>query len=266
MRLLGIDFSGASDAGAKIWIATARRHDGPLTIDDCRPAMALPDGAKAPEVALAALRRYIIEEPETIAGCDFPFSLPLDLVGAKDWRRFALDFTRRYPTPLDFHDLCHQATGGLEVKRRTDKEDRTPFNSFNLRLYRQTWWGIGHLLAPLVARDEAWVWPQMPRQETKPLLVEVCAACSLIRLDHYPSYKGRTPKHRKARAGILDLLVARGWLAPPKRGLRSLLLDNTGGDALDAVIGAVAVNRADLSRRPDRIDRLEGRVFYELEP
>lgn len=263
-RILGIDFSGASDAGARIWIATAQSHDGPLVIEDCRPAMQLPGGAKAPPDALAALRAYIIAEADTIAGCDFPFSLPLGLVEEKDWRSFALDFTRRYPTPLDFHDRCHQATGGIETKRRTDREDRTPFNSFNLRLYRQTWWGIGHLLAPLVARNQASVWPQMPRRVNKPTLLEVCAACSLIRLDHYPSYKGRTPAHRKARAGILDLLIAREWLAPPKRRLRSLLLDNSGGDALDAVIGAVAVNRADLSRKPDRIDRLEGRVFYKL--
>lgn len=263
-RLIGIDFSGASDAGAKIWIATARRNDGPVTIEDCRPAMFLPKGGRAPEAALAALRAYVVAEPATIAGCDFPFSLPADLVRARDWRGFALDFTRRYPTPLDFHDLCHSATGGVEIKRRTDRKDRTPFNSFNLRLYRQTWWGIGHLLAPLVARNEAWVWPQMPRQMDKPLLVEVCAACSLIRLDHYPSYKGRTPSHRKARAGILEMFIAHGWLAPPKRSLRTLLLDNSGGDALDAVIGAVAVNRADFSRKPDRIDRIEGRVLYEL--
>jgi hypothetical protein len=263
-RVLGIDFSGASDAGAKIWVATAQRQDGPLVIEDCRPAMQLPAGARAPREALAALRAHIIAEADTIAGCDFPFSLPADLVKARDWRHFALDFKQRYPTPLDFHDLCHQATGGIETKRRTDREDRTPFNSFNLRLYRQTWWGIGHLLAPLVAQKQAIIWPQMPKRPRRPLLIEVCAACSLIRLDHYPSYKGRLLKHRRARAGILDLLIARDWLAPPKRRLRSLLLDNTGGDALDAVIGAVAVNRADLSRKPDRIDRLEGRVFYRL--
>lgn len=263
-RILGIDFSGASDAGAKIWIATAQQTSGPLVIEDCRPAMSLPNGAKAPEAALAALRAYVTAEADTIVGCDFPFSLPLDLVQAKDWRSFALDFTHRYPTPLDFHDLCHQATGGIEVKRRTDREDKTPFNSFNLRLYRQTWWGIGHLLAPLVAGRQATIWPQIPKRAGLPLLIEVCAACSLIRLDHYPSYKGRMASHRRARAGILDILVARGWLGAPKRSLRALLLDNTGGDALDAVIGAVAANRADLSRKPDRIDRLEGRVFYEL--
>jgi hypothetical protein len=263
-RILGIDFSGARDAGRKIWIAEGRRTDGPLKIDVCRPALELPGGGRAPEIAIAALARHVIAEPNTIAGCDFPFSLPTQLVGAKDWRSFTVNFRQRFVDPLSFHDLCHQATGGIEIKRRTDREDKTPFNSFNLRLYRQTWWGIGHLLAPLVADDAVRIWPQMTRVDGKPTMVEVCAACSLIRLDCYPSYKGRTKKHRDARKRILDLLIARGFLVTPKRLLRSMLLDNQGGDALDAVIGAVAVNRSTLSAKRDRIDKLEGRVFYDL--
>jgi hypothetical protein len=263
-RLLGIDFSGAQDAGRKIWIAEGRRTGGPLDIIDCRPAMDLAGGSRMPEPAIAALARHIIAVPDTIAGCDFPFSLPVDLVDAKDWRGFAINFRQRFIDPLSFHDLCHQATGGIETKRRTDREDKTPFNSFNLRLYRQTWWGIGHLLAPLVAADAVRVWPQMARRTGRPTIVEVCAACSLIRLDCYPSYKGRTKKHRDARKRILDLLIARDFLVPPKRAMRNLLLDNQGGDALDAVIGAVAVNRSALHAKRDHIDRLEGRVFYDL--
>lgn len=173
-RILGIDFSGAQDAGRKIWVAEARQSDGPLAIISCRPAIDLPGGSARPDLAIAALARHILAERDTIAGCDFPFSLPQDLVLAKDWRSFALDFTRRFADPLSFHDLCHQATGGIEVKRRTDREDKTPFNSFNLRLYRQTWWGIGHLLAPLVASDAATVWPQMAKRSGRALVVK-CA-------------------------------------------------------------------------------------------
>lgn len=263
-RILGIDFSGAQDAGRKIWVAEGRRVDGPLAIESCRPANDLPGGAKRPDIAIAALARHVIAEHDTMAGCDFPFSLPQDLVQAPDWRSFALSFTQRFTDPPSFHDLCHRETGGVETKRRTDREDRTPFNSFNLRLYRQTWWGIGHLLAPLVAGNAATVWPQMNKRAGKPVIVEVCAACSLIRLECYPSYKGRTLTHRKARQRILDLLIDRNFLAPPKRALRNMLLDNQGGDALDAVIGAIAVNRSDFSGKRDRIDRLEGRVFYDL--
>ena len=265
-RLLGIDFSGAQDAGRKIWVASARRTDGALVIEDCSPAADLPGGTRQPEAAIAALARYIVAEPDTIAGCDFPFSLPLSLVHADNWRDFALGFRQRFVDPQHFHDLCHAETGGIELKRRTDQEDRTPFNSFNLRLYRQTWWGIGHLLAPLIAADAAWIWPQMEPVRGRPRIVEVCAACTLIKLDVYPSYKGPTMAHRAARRRILDHLVALEFLSPPKRRLRRLLLDNHGGDALDAVIGAIAVNRCRLDHPRDHIDRLEGRVYHDLYP
>jgi len=46
--------------------------------------------------------------------------------------------------------------------------------------------------------------------------------------------------------------------------MRRMLLDNEGGDALDAVIGAVATARADLAKEPDAFQRLEGRVYYEI--
>ena len=79
-RILGIDFSGDSDAGARIWIAAGRREDGPLSVTDCRPAMQLPGGARAPGIALSALRTHVLTDADTIAGCDFPFSLPAELV------------------------------------------------------------------------------------------------------------------------------------------------------------------------------------------
>lgn len=263
-RILGIDFSGAKNAGKKIWIATAHQSRGPLQIQDCRPASTLPASGRSPEIALAALRRYITEVPDTIAGCDFPFSLSLEMIYDDQWSSFSRNFTKRYPSPIEFYNSTHAATGGLEWKRRTDYQDRTPFNAFNLRLYRQTWWGIGHLLAPLIADEAVTVWPQMKRRLGAPVLIEVCAACSLISLLHYPSYKGKTKTHAAARAGIVDMLTANGWLAPLETSMQASLIENTEGDALDAVIGAVAVNRADLTRKPDRIDRFEGRVFYEL--
>jgi hypothetical protein len=104
----------------------------------------------------------------------------------------------------------------------------------------------------------------MPSRPGKPTIMEVCAACSLKHLDCYPSYKGRTALHRRARQRILDCLVDLDLLAAPRRALRQQLLDNIGGDALDAVIGAVATARADFHRKADRLERLEGRVFFEL--
>lgn len=263
-RILGVDFSGAQDAGRKIWIAEGQRTNGPFEISDCRPAINLHGGGQSPAVAIAALARHILIEPDTIVGCDFPFSLPIELVQTKNWAEFALLFKKRFITPESFHDLCHQETAGIEIKRRTDREDKTPFNSFNLRLYRQTWWGISHLLAPLIASKAIYVWPQMSPIAGKPIVIEICAACSLIKLDCYPSYKGRTRKHYSARKRILDMMIEKRFLAPPNRELRSLLLKNQGGDALDSVIGAIAVNRSNLNTKRDHLDRLEGRVFFDI--
>lgn len=152
----------------------------------------------------------------------------------------------------------------IEHKRMTDRIAGTPFNSYNLRLYRQTWWGIVGLLSPLVRAGRAVVRPQQKLATGKPTLVEVCAACTLKSIDLYPAYKGKEPIHRKARRRILDHLVDRGALAAPARSTRRMLLDNEGGDALDAVIGAVAAARADLTEEPDAYQRLEGRVYYEI--
>ena len=76
-RVLGVDFSGANDAGRKIWVAECKRGRGNrLTLIDLRPACDLPESGVTPHVAIAALARHIAKEPDTIAGCDFPFTLP----------------------------------------------------------------------------------------------------------------------------------------------------------------------------------------------
>ncbi|MGH6892316.1 MAG: hypothetical protein ACREEP_08685, partial [Dongiaceae bacterium] len=129
---------------------------------------------------------------------------------------------------------------------------------------RQTWWGITGVLRPLVRAGLAIIRPQQRLVAGKPIVMEVCAACSLKSIDLYPPYKGREPKHYRARKRILDSLIERDLLAPPDRPMRRLLLENTGGDALDAVIGAIATAHADLDVEPDAHQQLEGRVYFEI--
>jgi len=264
-RILGVDFSGASDAGRKIWIAEGRPDArGALKLLTCVAAIDLPGGGKTPAEAVPALTRHIAGLGAARVGCDFPFSLPRDLVKASSWRGFALRYAAEFADADTFRSLMRSQQNAVEHKRATDRIAGTPFNSYNLRLYRQTWWGISGLLRPLVADRKAIVRPQQKLSAGKPVLMEVCAACTLKSIDLYPSYKGREAKHRRARRRILEGLVERGALAPPSRRMRALLLDNEGGDALDAAIGAVAAARADLSVEPDAFQRLEGRVYYEI--
>ena len=95
-RVLGVDFSGASDAGRKIWIAELKRGRGRrLTLVDLVPAAALPDSGIAPRAAIAALARHILREPSTIVGCDFPFTLPKAVMDAP-WEAFVAEFAQRF--------------------------------------------------------------------------------------------------------------------------------------------------------------------------
>lgn len=267
-RILGIDFSGATDAGRKIWIAEAQFDPAEpcqaLKIATCFPAIDLPQSGLAPALAIAALADYVTLDPTTIAGCDFPFSLPAELLDATTWQDFIRDFPLRFFDHESYRNDNRQRTNKIEIKRLTDRHAGTPFNSYNLRLYRQAWWGMARLLHPLVLTRRAIVLPQMRSKKSKPILIEVCAACSLKYLDCYPAYKGREKLHRLARQRILDCLIETRLLQAPQRSLRQLLLDNTGGDALDAVIGAIATARADLASPTDPVHRLEGRVFFEL--
>lgn len=264
-RILGVDFSGASDAGRKIWIAEGRQDGrGALALESCIPAVNLPGGGKPPGEAVPALARHIARMGPARVGCDFPFSLPRDLVKAPSWRSFALRYAAEYADADTFRALMRSQQNKVEHKRATDLIAKTPFNSYNLRLYRQTWWGIAGLLRPLVARRQASVRPQQRIIAGKPVLLEVCAACTLKSIDLYPPYKGPEVRHRRARQRILDGLVGLGVLAAPERRMRALLLDNEGGDALDAVIGAAATARADIGAEPDALQRLEGRVYYEI--
>jgi hypothetical protein len=264
-RILGVDFSGASDAGRKIWIAEGRLDDkGALALLTCVAAVDLPGGGKAPGEAVPALARHVAGLGSARVGCDFPFSLPRDLVGAPSWRSFAIRYAADFADADTFRSLMRTQQNAAEHKRMTDRIAKTPFNSYNLRLYRQTWWGISGLLRPLIAKRAASVRPQQKLLPGKPTLIEVCAACTLKSIKLYPPYKGSEAKHRRARQRILDGLVDRGALAAPSRGMRSILLDNDGGDALDAAIGAVATARADLTRDADPYQRLEGRVYFEI--
>ena len=100
-----------------------------------------------------------------------------------------------------------------------------------------------------------------------PWLIETCPASTLKHAGLYPSYKGRSSAARAARRGIVDGLVRRGWLAPLSPGLRRLALDNTGGDALDSMIAAMAIGRAyaagEFTRTSsDGAEAIEGRVYY----
>ncbi|MDQ7248024.1 hypothetical protein [Dongia sedimenti] len=261
-----MDFSGAADAGRKIWIAEARRGRGNrLKLIDLRSAAELPGGGIDPRTAIAALAAHIVREPDTIAGCDFPFTLPMQVIDRPSWDALIADFALRFQNPDSFRQWALQRAEGRELRRAADREAKTPFNSYNLRIYRQTWWGIAYLLGPLVARGQASVRPYHPLPaKPHPIVIEACPASSLKSIGFYPAYKGRSGAHRLERKAVLRKLVDCGLLERPKANIERILLDNIGGDALDAVIAAVATAHAATEREPDLAQRIEGIIYAAI--
>ena len=236
--------------------------DGRLEVRDLRRACDLPGGGADRNPALAALRSHLADQENALIGLDFPFSLPAELVDAPDWAGFVRGFTGRYSDPEAFRNACRRRTGGKELKRRTDRRTATPFCAYNLRLYRQTYWGIAQVLSPLCEDPGVAIVPVLERPGASATLAETCPASSLKRLDCYWPYKGRDPALAAARRSILDRLNREGLRCADAIGTAAV--EDIGGDALDAVIAAMTMWRvatdARLSAR-DAVDAIEARVF-----
>ena len=261
-RVAGVDFSGAREAGKNIWIATGNVTGNGVRVATLERAADLPGGAKEFTPALAALVARVAGLSDHTIGFDFPFSLPRDLIEQRTWPAFVRAFAKEYVTPEDFRDRCRGLSGGKELKRRTDIDARVPWCAYNLRLYRQTWAGIRHVLYPLIADNTARVIPMQTAQPGKPLIAEICPASFLKQEGLYKPYKGRGPELRKSRENIVRTLIRRGLLSRVRGPMRQVILDNAGGDALDAVLSALAAARIDSPLPRDRYDRLESRVYF----
>jgi hypothetical protein len=270
-RLVGIDFSGARYAGRTIWIADGVRENDALRLARCLPASALPGGAALRNPALAAVVEFIAGLDSAAVGIDVPFGLPEALTGTEDWLDFVRGFTARWPDPASFRARCRAIDGGRELRRRCDVEARTPFSPYNLRLHRQTWHAIAGVIGPLVLSGRAAAAPMQPVLAGRPVLLEACPASFLKHRGDglYRPYKGMSPACRAQRMAILRKLTDRGLLHPPSRIHRQRVLNDAGGDALDAVIAAVIALKESAdpeNLRPregrERQDRLEARVYY----
>lgn len=266
-RPFGIDFSGAQKAGKAIWIAEGRiGRKGIVALVDCIPALVLPGSGVDRAPALAAVVRLVAATSDGIFGCDFPVGLPRSVMQAPDWRRFIAEFGARYADADSFRAGCRRLADGCELRRDTDRRAKTPFCPWNLRLYRQTYHGLAHVIAPLHLSRRAAVLPVERPYAGRTWIAETCPASVLKHLGLYRSYKGKNERARKMRREIMDALIERGYLLPPTKALRDRLTQDHGGDALDAAIAclaaAAALKRLDEPVAPD--ERLEGKVYFEL--
>lgn len=244
--IFGVDFSGARDAEQRIWLARGLPRDGALHIDACAPLSAWCAGIRGPEQAAVALRKLIEGHRRAAFALDFPFGLPgAVLEDGVGWRRFVATFRADHPDPEHFREHCRGRAGAAEPRRETDRAAATPFCPFNLRIFRQTYHGIAHVLAPLVAANRASVPPMLPLHGHKPWLLEICPASTLKGMGiyrRYAGYKQNGPQSRRRRERILARIAAAGPVTLA-HGLKGKILADAGGDALDSVIAACTAFR-----------------------
>ena len=263
-RYLGVDFSASRLGGRHTWLAVAEPDRGRLAVRDLRPAADLPGGRVERPAHIVALRTFLADQADALIGLDFPFSLPAELMEAANWMAFLRAFRRRFPDPEALRTRCRARTGGRELRRQCDVEAATPFSAYNLRLYRQTWWGIAEVVARLVIDGRARAAPMQVLRPGTPTLTETCPASVLKRLGCYrPGYKGQGASQAARRRAILQRLSGEGVAVPPP--LAACAAADPHGDALDALLAALAAWRA--GRDPatltprSREDRLEARVY-----
>ncbi|MBU4220681.1 MAG: hypothetical protein KKD46_01590 [Euryarchaeota archaeon] len=108
-RIYGIDFSGAKDAGKKIWVAGGRIEGNVVNIEECWRASELHGAGNERERCLTALRGFIAKETDSAIGIDFPFGLPLAMVKEKSWEDFVIRFPEHYGSAGDFREKCKKA-------------------------------------------------------------------------------------------------------------------------------------------------------------
>lgn len=265
-RIFGVDFSGARDAGRAIWIAEGRAKRRRFEIVSCRPLGTGGRDGNPPAECCAALAALIAAAPDGIFGFDFPFSLTRDLIPDARWEDWVLAFPQRFTTADAFRADCRGRTGGREPKRATDVAAKTPWGCFNLKLYRQTYYGIGHLLHALVRERSAAIVPMQPPAADRAWVLEVCPASFLKSQLLYWPYKGKGAARRQARRDILQALGERGWLGALAPDIEAVALDNAGGDALDSIVAALATQRAFAAKivraAADPLEAIEGRVYF----
>lgn len=244
-QVYGIDFSGALDAGNRIWIARGVPEDAWLQVSECCRARDLPNSTRRLESCLPALVNLIKSNRNAVFGLDFPFGLPISLVKEHAWDEFIMTFPSSFPNPDDFKKKCFSKAGNQELRRRTDCEAHTPLSPYNLRLYKQTYYGISKVLFPLILDSSARVLPFHKPSAGKPALLEICPASTLRILGLYGiPYKGRGGTRRNNRRDILETMERKCPIAVKHAEIRHKIMEDKGGDALDSVIAAMATFNA----------------------
>jgi hypothetical protein len=278
--IFGVDFSGAKLAGRNTWIArveseVARAGRARLNLTELARLERL-CGTAEREVSLAYLVNIIAESKRALWALDFPFGLPVEVMGHEVKWSDHFDFLRAwgdddYGVGLECIRRAKAIGGPMHIRRLTDIEEKAPFDPYHYRIIYQTFYGVRDVLGPLFRRKRTAILPFQYRRllTAHRALVEACPASTLKRIglphQNYKQPEGGplTAKRLRTRRAILEGLSDHITITDAQR---RVIMRNGGGDALDAVIAAVGAARSwrmsdhQLISRHPRYPR-EGRLY-----
>lgn len=260
-QILGVDFSGARDAGEKIWLTVCIERGGELHVKSSGSAAAQ-FGSSSRDDALNGVRRAI--ERADIVGMDFPFGLPAAVHEFDDWRAVCKWVAHSVADPDALQEHCVEqaraATDGEQsyLRRETD-EPHGALSPYHWFVAAQTFYGIRDVLWPLI-NDGSITVPPMGDGDGTPVC-EVYPAGTLQDIG-LPAdrYKDDTDESRQRRETIVEGLQ----LTPlSMHGIEEHLVEDVGGDAIDSVLAALAAWRASrVEFSPDGPwDPVEGQIY-----
>jgi len=242
-RVLGLDWSGARKAAAKIWACILVQRPGessstivylnrPLDVHTLRSAV--------PE----AMAIWLGEQDFSLAGFDFCFGLH---------HQHAINFCSPQPggqRPPSLYGVCLQLItpeqfrqqAAKEIRRNTDRIVKAPFAPTNLRMYKQTYLGL--LLIAALGKNQYSFLPWGAVDCDRRSVIEVLPASIQRWLDPgRKSYKGRSHSAKNQRAILISSLEQKADIRLVQT-MRDQIIRDREGDALDAVFAAVAAQRA----------------------
>lgn len=271
-RVYGVDFSGAKLAGLNAWVAQLDVATKRIVALDRLGGLA---GNDARRVSMAYLVDAIKTSHNALWAIDFPFALPIEIIGPDDSFDDQLAWLAAQPDDAyAFGRLCVERAlsrgYGMHVRRDTDRETKTPFDCYHYRIICQTFYGMRNVMAPLRGSPGTILPPfDDMEQPFERAIVESCPGSTLKRWgaphNNYKQPQGGPlePKRLRNRRLILDAIRVHAQL---NAGTVRKIQRNGGGDALDAVLAAVggweswqSTDPAALREHPRY--RREGRIF-----
>lgn len=271
-RVFGVDFSGARAPAGLIWLAECRPTGHTLELLSLRPMSELTEASDRSAV-LAELVERIVDSSDALWGMDFPFALPVEIApGYLEQLDWLADWSQdAYALGRECVRRARELGPRLHLRRQTDVETKTPFDCYHYRIICQTFHGMRDVLRPLSREPRVAVIPfDYPRLgSAKVVVVESCPGSTLKRLglphNRYkqPTGERLTAGRRRTRERILEGLTP---LVSFSQQHRARMMQNPGGDALDALIAAAGSWQCWRGLDHDAVARherypLEGLVF-----